>query len=106
AANVGGLIFADRIPVLPETETLCRLFGLDPLGLIASGALILAVAPDRSLSLVSRLTDAGIAATVIGKVMPPEFGIKMERNGTQIDLPTFNRDEIGKIFETNGVKHV
>ncbi|MBM3264890.1 MAG: AIR synthase family protein, partial [candidate division Zixibacteria bacterium] len=52
AANVGGLIFADRIPVLPETETLCRLFGLDPLGLIASGALILAVAPDRSLSLV------------------------------------------------------
>jgi len=37
----------DRVPVLPETEQLCRHFGIDPLGLIGSGALLATIRPAR-----------------------------------------------------------
>ena len=42
AAHVGLCIDGDAIPILPECRTLCKALGLDPLGLIASGALVLA----------------------------------------------------------------
>jgi hypothetical protein len=31
----------DRIPVFPETRTICRLLGVHPLGLIGSGSLLI-----------------------------------------------------------------
>lgn len=102
AADAGLLIDSDRISVLPEAATLCSRFGLDPLGVIASGALIICADPAMSAPIVSRLSDAGIAAAVIGTMQPPDFGLKMQTGGTLIDLPAFNRDEIGKIFETTG----
>ncbi len=36
AADVGLIVEEERIPVFPECRTLCRHYGLDPLGLIAS----------------------------------------------------------------------
>src|SRR5438128_4081233 len=45
AAGVGLRIDADRIVRLPEGVELCRAFGLDPLGTIASGALLVTLAP-------------------------------------------------------------
>ena len=99
AAGVGMLLHEDRIPLLEEPEALCRHYNLDPLGTIASGALLLTVAPSSTSQIIDRLTDAGIAVSVIGTVQPPAFGFKMERQGTLVDLPMFNRDEIGKVFE-------
>jgi hydrogenase maturation factor len=99
AARVGLLIEAGQVPVLPETRLLCQRFGLDPLGIIASGALVITADPAMTPRIISRLSDAGIAATAIGTVQPSEFGLKMRHEGTIVDLPTFNRDEIGKIFE-------
>src|SRR5437016_1798147 len=50
AAGVGLRIDRDRIMVLPEGRTLCEAFGLDPLGTIASGALLMTLSPaDASL---------------------------------------------------------
>ena len=46
AAGVGLTIDGDRIPVVPECAEVCAALGLDPLGLIASGALLAAVAPE------------------------------------------------------------
>src|SRR4029453_3648366 len=45
-AGGGGLrIDRERIMVLPEGRALCEAFGLDPLGTIASGALLMTLAP-------------------------------------------------------------
>jgi hydrogenase maturation factor len=55
AADVGLLIDEAAIPLLPECVQLCRHFGLDPLGLIASGSLLIAAAPDRVEAIVTRL---------------------------------------------------
>jgi hydrogenase maturation factor len=43
AAGVGLRVDRERIPVLSEGRVLCEAFGLDPLGAIASGSLLLAV---------------------------------------------------------------
>src|SRR6202008_3825403 len=45
AADVGLYVDRERIPVLREGRVLCEAFGIDPLGTIASGSLLLAVDP-------------------------------------------------------------
>lgn len=101
ASGVGMLIEEDRLPLLPEPEALCSFYGLDPLGVIASGALLIVVDADRAAPVAARLSEAGIPVSDIGSVRPPGFGIRIRRKGSTVDLPTFDRDEIGKVFEAS-----
>ena len=99
AANVGLEIFADKLPMLPETIALCNHFQLDPLGVIASGALLIAADPQASQQIVNTLINNDINATVIGRTHPPEFGQRLVDKNGERSLPTFDRDEITKLFE-------
>ena len=99
ASGVGMLIEEERIPVLSESEALCAFYGLDPLGVIASGALLIVVDPDRAEPLAAHLDEAGIPVAEIGSVQPSGFGIRIRSQGEIADLPVFDRDEIGKVFE-------
>jgi hydrogenase maturation factor len=99
AAGIGLLVEEDALPILPESLSLCRRFGLDPLGVIASGALIIIMDPSMTTGLLSRLSEAGIAATVIGTMQDATFGVKIRRGKKLENLPVFRRDEIGKLFE-------
>lgn len=99
AASVGLEIKADSLPYLPETVALCRRFELEPLGVIASGALLIAAAPDSTANILASLSQAGIDAAVIGRVQPPEAGrLLVEKEGAR-PLPVFARDEITRLFE-------
>lgn len=97
-ANVGMLIEADSIPVLPECKTICDALGLDPLGLIGSGSLLATLPPDQAARLCEALGANGIPAREIGRVTPREQGVKMRTGGETMDLPTFARDEIARFF--------
>ena len=99
AAGVGLEVDEAAIPVLPETRTLCARLGLDPLGLIASGALLLAVAPDDAAVILAALSKAGIAAACIGRVVERERGIVLRSATGKRPLPRFERDEIARLFE-------
>jgi len=100
AAGVGLRIEAARLPVLPECDRLCRRFGLDPLGLIGSGALLIAAAPDAAPAMVERLQGEGIRAAVIGEVVAGAEGCRLKgRDGVWRDLPMFERDEVARLFE-------
>ena len=101
ASGVGMLIEEDRLPLPPEPEALCSFYGLDPLGVIASGALLIVVDADRAAPVAARLSEAGIPVSDIGSVRPPGFGIRIRRKGSTVDLPAFDRDEIGKVFEAS-----
>ena len=101
ASDVGMLIEEDRLPLLPESEALCSFYGLDPLGVIASGALLIVVDADHAGQVTARLAESGVPVAVIGSVEPPGFGIRIRRDGAVVDLPTFDRDEIGKVFEAS-----
>src|SRR5947207_1378911 len=45
ANALGAQVMREAIPLLPEARTLCEVYALDPLGTIASGALLIAVDP-------------------------------------------------------------
>lgn len=102
AAGVGLLVDQKQIVVLPETAALCAEFGLDPLGVIASGALLVVVAPEDGERVVAGLQEAGIAASIIGRVVEPGEGVLLKishRFGNLREVPRFPRDEIARLFE-------
>ncbi len=100
AARVGLVVDEARLPLLPECERLCRHFGLDPLGLIASGTLLIAAAADRAGAVVARLESEGITAAEIGRVVPEDEGCRLRSaDGSLRPLPEFARDEITRLFE-------
>ena len=99
AAGVGLVVNEPAIPVMPETHTLCRQLGLDPLGLIASGTLLLAVAPQDAAVITSALAEAGIAASRIGHVVERARGLVLRNGADERPLPRFDRDEIARLFE-------
>ncbi len=98
AANVGVLVEEEAIPILPECSEICGALGLDPLGLIASGSLLIAVAPEDVGKVSDALDREGIPASEIGRITEPGDGLKMRSGGTVRDLPMFSRDEIARWF--------
>jgi hydrogenase maturation factor len=99
AARVGLEIEETAIPVLPETQTLCRRLGLNPLGLIASGALLLAVAQEDADAILSALEKVDIAVARIGQVVERKQGVMLQGAAGARPLPRFERDEIARLFE-------
>ncbi len=99
AADVGLVVEDERIPVLEETRVLCRHYGLDPLGLIASGSLLIMVDPADSGTVTRSLEKAGVPVANIGKINPREQGVKIRCGSGIKDLPRFDRDEIAKVIE-------
>jgi len=100
AAGVGLLIDEAKLGVLPACEVVCRHYGLDPLGLIASGALAVIAAEERAPAIVERLQSEGIAAGVIGKVVPADQRCRLRSaDGSLRPLPSFARDEIVRVLE-------
>lgn len=98
AAGVGIVVDDDRIPVLPECRAVCDALDLDPLGLIASGALLATLPPADARRLVAALRRAGIPSVEIGRVTPALEGLRLISNGAERALPTFERDELARFF--------
>jgi hydrogenase maturation factor len=98
AADVGLIVEEECIPVYPECQTLCMHYGLAPLGLIASGSLLIAVNSRDTEKVLEALNRNGVRATKIGKIMPKEHGLKIRRGNEVSELPVFDRDEITRIF--------
>ena len=98
AAEVGLTVDLERVPVLPETAAVCEALGLEPMGLIASGALLAAVAPEETPKLLRTLEAEGVPAWEIGAFTEPEYGqVLRTADGVQ-PLPTFSRDELARYF--------
>ncbi len=100
AGGVGLTINRAAIEVLPECRTICDALGLDPLGLIASGALLAAVGPDDAPTLLAALKAEGVAGRVIGRATEPEKGLRMQVGDEPGPLPTFERDELVRYFSS------
>lgn len=100
AAQVGLRIDGNAITVLPECRTICNALGLDPLGLLASGALLVTLDPDEVAGAVDRLCGQGISAARIGEVVAVESGRTLVRGDQAEPLPTFARDELARFLES------
>jgi len=98
AGGVGCRVERERVPVPPEAQALCAAFGLDPLGTIASGALLLAVDPGDADRVIAACATAGIACAAIGGIVPPEDGVTLSAGGREGPMPVYAQDEISKLF--------
>lgn len=99
ASGWGIRVDASTIEVLPECEEVCRALGVDPWGLLASGALLIAAPPESAEAIVSALRAARITATQIGRVTDQKGLLELVRGGVSLTLPVFARDEVARILE-------
>ena len=98
-AGLGLRVIRERIPVFPETDAICDTLGLDPLKLLASGALLITVAPGGAGAVVTAIAGTGVPVAVIGEVCPQSEGITIVTNGVPEPLKPPVRDEIARAFE-------
>ena len=102
AAGLGAFISRDRVPVASPTRSICEALHLDPLGLLASGSLLAAIPVGRAGEAESRLNDAEIPWSWIGKLTPPEFGYRLRDGSHDSDLPIFSTDEATRALAETG----
>ncbi len=98
AAGIGVWMDRDAVAIYSESAALCAEFGLDPLGTIASGALLIAVAPEHTHTLLRTYEKAGVRCTRIGCTTPAQAGMRMKSGAVILDLPRFDQDEIARLF--------
>jgi hydrogenase maturation factor len=99
AAGCGVEVDAPAVSVYPETAAICSALGADPWGLISSGALLIATAPDKTEAVLGAVRATGSAAAVIGRLTERAAGYAVVRKGQRAPLPRFERDEIARLLE-------
>jgi hydrogenase maturation factor len=103
-------IDAGAIPVRAETRTVCDTLELDPLGLLASGALLAIIERGSTDAVIAALTGAGVPAGVIGRVESggPEVIMASDDRASPgaVPFPRFERDELARYLEGASVSRV
>lgn len=100
--NLGVEIDVEKLPLLPETKLLCEHFGLDPLGLAATGAMLLIGEAAACEHALREFETANIPAAVIGQILPEGEGRWVIEDRERKHLPAFSRDEVLRL-ETHAV---
>jgi hydrogenase maturation factor len=98
ASDTGIVIEREAVNVLPATSEVCGSAGLDPLGLLASGALLIAVAEGDCAALLTALAGAGLSAARIGSLVSADVGVIMSDKSGRIPVPRFQRDEVARFL--------
>ncbi len=88
----------DAVPVLPLTARVCALLGADPLGLIASGSLLVCCDPREVEALIRALGAAGVPAAAIGEIGEPGEDVSAWRSGARVTWPAFATDEVARLL--------
>ncbi|MBN2287954.1 MAG: AIR synthase family protein [Candidatus Glassbacteria bacterium] len=98
ASHTGLVLDSGAVEVYPETRSLCDFLGLDPLGLIASGSLLIACPAEGEEVVRRAVEEGGIACRRVGEVLPDGEGVSETREGRRVPLRRFARDEICRLF--------
>jgi len=85
----------EKVRIYEESRILCQEYGMDPLGVIASGALLLTISPSDFSRLEVAFQKASIPFQVIGKVKQGPARV-LTKDGKEIH--PLSRDEILKIY--------
>ncbi len=91
ASGVGAILFDQPLPVLEVTRAVCERFGVEVLGLLSSGSILVACDPADTPVLLAAVP----AATHIGRLVPASGGFQIGDR----PLPSFDRDEVARVTE-------
>ena len=98
ASSVGIVIDRDSVNILPATAEICAAAGLDPLGLLASGALLVALAADDCPTVLRALAQGDVRAARIGSLVSPDSGVIMSDKSGGRAIPHFETDEVARFL--------
>ena len=108
ASNVDIVIDEAAVIVLPICRDICDALGIDPWGLISSGALLATVQTEHEGAVLAALRDVGIDASVIGRVegvgtdeTGPMVCGRSDSSSSTAPIRTFERDELARYFEND-----
>jgi len=90
ASGKGFVAFKDRMPVTAIAQKICKSFGIDPLGLISSGSMLITCGKGEQL--VELLKQKGIKAQIVGKIV--DFGGYLVEGAERIEVLPPERDEL------------
>lgn len=100
ASKLGVKIYKDKIPVRIETAKICKIFKINPLKLISSGALLISTNPKHSKKVLNRLNQEGIQATIIGEFLPnSNQRIFKLKNNKELTLKRSKSDHLWKALQ-------
>ncbi|MBN1265758.1 MAG: AIR synthase family protein [Anaerolineales bacterium] len=98
AANVKLIIDKEQVPISREAELLCRAMQINPWEAIASGALLIAAAPQDAVVVQEQIRENGIRVSDIGYAEDGQ-GVFLEGKPIKPLLPQPERDAIALLFE-------
>ncbi|MCY4383022.1 MAG: AIR synthase family protein [Nitrospinae bacterium] len=98
AAGLGAIVEENNIPISFEGGKICKALNLDPLGVITSGALLLAVPAEGEETVREALMATGAMGVQIGRLCAPDSGVMIRRDGKTSPLRRFDSDEISKVL--------
>ncbi|UCG63486.1 MAG: AIR synthase family protein [Deltaproteobacteria bacterium] len=99
AAGVKIVVEKDRIPIYAESQILCEAMALDPMGVIASGALLVTASPPEADKILESARLQGISITKIGHIEEADApSVTMVTSQGNERVPYFERDEVVKMF--------
>ncbi len=101
-SGAGVEIDAEAVPILAETRAVADALGIDPLGMLASGSLLIATRPEGVPRIVHDIEAAGIPVSVVGRLTDdPE-----KRHSYPVEsrrpLPEFAVDEVARLLSQPG----
>ena len=99
ASGCGFRVDVARIPVREATRAICAALGVDPLRLIASGALLIACRD--AAAMLRGLSEGGIEAAEIG-VMTEGPRLLLHPEGREEPIEALDRDELYRILDELG----
>jgi len=97
ATNRKMVVDHSQIHILPETTRICERLGLDPMGLLASGSLLIACSAAACPDVFGKLESEGIRVQILGHFLENGRGVRLSQTG--MSWPTFETDEISRAFK-------
>lgn len=88
ASGVGFVVHREALVVHETTRQICNILEINPLNLIASGAMLIATKTDKAKEIVKVLGEKGIPASVIGQLVKDSSTRNIvEPDGSENPLP-------------------
>jgi hydrogenase expression/formation protein HypE len=97
-SGAGVEIDAQAVPILPETRAVADALGIDPLGMLASGSLLIATRPEGVPGVLRDIEAAGISVSVIGRLTEDPQAASLISAGESGPLPEFAVDEVARLL--------
>jgi hydrogenase expression/formation protein HypE len=101
-SGAGVEIDADAVPILAETRAVAEALGVDPLGMLASGSLLIATRPEGVPRIVHDVEAAGIPISVVGRLTDDPQEASLISSGKRQPLPEFAVDEVARLLSQTG----